>query len=183
MVSREAPDSLDDIDAVFFYTTGELPWDDAQRAMLLDFVRGGGAVVGSHCATDTWYEWPEYGALIGGYFAGHPWHEDVGVKVEVTDHPSTAHLGEKFRITDEIYQHKEPWSRERLLVLMGLDPEATDMDKQGILRDDRDVAISWTREEGEGRVFYSSLGHRADVWNDDRFRKHMVEGAIWAMRR
>ena len=183
VVSREAPDSLADFDGVFFYTTGELPWSAEQRAMLLDFVRGGGALVGSHCATDTWYEWPEYGAMIGGYFAGHPWNEDVGVEVEVTDHPATAHLGERFRIADEIYQHKEPWDRARMTVLMSLDTGATDMDKQGILREDRDIAMSWTRQEGEGRVFYTGLGHRPEVWKDERFRRHLVEGALWAMGR
>ncbi|MBC8328583.1 MAG: ThuA domain-containing protein [Planctomycetes bacterium] len=183
VVSREAPDSLDGFDGVFLYTTGELPWSEEQRAMLLGFVRGGGGLVGSHCATDTWYEWTDYGLMIGGYFAGHPWNEDVGVEVEVTDHPATAHLGESFRIADEIYQHKEPWSRERLTVLMGLDHAATDMEKDGIYREDRDVAISWIRDEGQGRVFYTGLGHRPEVWNDARFQQHLVEGALWAAGR
>ncbi|RMH01384.1 MAG: ThuA domain-containing protein [Planctomycetota bacterium] len=183
VISREPPASLDGFDGVFLYTTGELPWSDEQRAMLLDFVRGGGGLIGAHCATDTWYEWPEYGAMIGGYFAGHPWNEEVGVKVEVPDHPATRHLGVSFRIADEIYQHKEPWDRSRLTVLLSLDPATTDMDKDGIYRADHDVAISWLRHEGAGRVFYTGLGHRPEVWRDERFRRHLVEGALWAMGR
>lgn len=183
VIRREPPATLADFDAVFLYTTGELPWSEEQRAMLLEFVRGGGGLVGAHCATDTWYEWPEYGDMIGGYFAGHPWNEEVGVVVEIADHPATRHLGARFRIADEIYQHKEPWSRERLRVLMSLDPAATDMDKAGIYREDRDIAMSWIRDEGRGRVFYTGLGHRPEVWRDRRFRDHLVEGALWAAGR
>ena len=67
--------------AVMFYTTGELPMSAAQKAALLDFVRSGHGFLGVHSATDTFYEWADYGALIGGYFDGHPWHQSVRIDI------------------------------------------------------------------------------------------------------
>ena len=73
---------LDRYDAVMFCTTGELPIDDAGKGNLIRFVRGGKAFVGIHNATDTFYQWEPYGEMIGGYFSGHPWHQEVGIIVE-----------------------------------------------------------------------------------------------------
>ena len=79
--------------AVAFYATGELPISDDQKQALIDFVKSGGGFLGFHSATDTFYKWPDYGEMIGGYFDGHPWHQEVTVKVEDTRHPATRHLG------------------------------------------------------------------------------------------
>lgn len=185
VISRDAvsfePEALAEVDGVFFYTTGELPLNARQRDALLAFVANGGAFTGSHCATDTFYEVPEFGRMLGGYFDGHPWHEEVGVTVEVPDHPATRGLGEAFRITDEIYQFKAPYSRERQQVLLSLDTSSVDMTKAGIHRTDGDFAVSWTREHGRGRVFYTSLGHRPEVWADPRFQSHLIGGITWAL--
>lgn len=183
-VSRDAStltaDTLADYDAVVFFTTGELPMDEAQKAALLAWVRGGGAFVGVHSATDTFYEWPGYLALIGGYFDGHPWHQEVTVRVENPEHPATRHLGESFRIHDEIYQHRE-WSRDKVDVLLSLDTGSVDMNARNIRRDDGDFALAWTRQEGDGRVFYTALGHRPEVWDDPRFQTHLLQGIAWAI--
>src|SRR5207245_10386218 len=121
--SRKAitAENLKDFDAVFFYTSGSLPLSDTQKADLIAFVKNGKGFAGAHSATDTFYDWPEYGRLIGGYFDLHPWHKKVKVVVEDTKHPATRHLGDTFEITDEIYQFKTPYSRENLRVLMRLD--------------------------------------------------------------
>jgi type 1 glutamine amidotransferase len=177
LVSAE---SLARFDAVVFYTTGELPMDDAQKRALVDFVQSGRGFVGIHSATDTFYKWPEYGEMIGGYFDGHPWHEAVGVRVEDASHPATRHLPPRLTITDEIYQFKD-WSRSRVQVLLSLDPESVDLTKKGVHRTDRDFALAWTRTYGKGRVFYTALGHEPDVWRDDRFRQHLRGGIRWAM--
>ena len=97
---------LRDYDAVFFYTTGELPIDDEGKRALLEFVAGGKGFAGAHSATDTFYKWPEYGEMIGGYFDGHPWHEEIIVRVEDRQHPATELLPAAFEITDEIYQFR-----------------------------------------------------------------------------
>ncbi|MFT5198428.1 MAG: type 1 glutamine amidotransferase/mono/diheme cytochrome c family protein, partial [Planctomycetota bacterium] len=184
-VNAFTKEHLAELDAVFFYTTGEVPIPEEGRAELKAFVEGGGGFVGSHCATDTFYEWPWYGRMLGGYFDGHPWGAESTVTVKVEDqvHCSTRHLGEEFTITDEIYQFKEPYSRKDQHLLMSLDVEQSPMDVAGIKRTDADFGVSWTRRHSKGRVFYSSLGHRADVWKDERFQKHMVEGLIWAAGR
>lgn len=172
-------EGLKPYDAVAFYTTGELPISDEQKAALIDFIKSGKAVVGIHSATDTFYKWAEYGELIGGYFDGHPWHQEVTIKVEDQRHPATAHLGASFTITDEIYQFKN-FSRDRLHVLMSLDINSIDLTKKGVRRTDKDFAISWTRNYGRGRVFYTALGHRAEVWQDERFQRHLLGGLEWA---
>ncbi|MGO4780179.1 ThuA domain-containing protein, partial [Lysobacter sp. 2RAB21] len=94
-------------DAVVFYTTGELPIDARQKRDLLAFVEGGKGFVGVHSASDTFYQWPQYGRMLGGYFDEHPWNQEVTVKVEDRKHPATRGLGASFVIADEIYQFKD----------------------------------------------------------------------------
>jgi type 1 glutamine amidotransferase len=176
-----SPEALRGWDAVVFYTTGELPMNDNQKRALVDFVRGGKGFVGIHSATDTFYNWSEYGEMLGGYFDGHPWHQSVRVRVEDQQHPSTSHLQQGFTITDEIYQFRN-WSRDRVHVLLSLDPASVDLTKDGVKRTDRDFALAWTRDFGAGRVFYTALGHEADVWRDARFQQHLLGGIQWALR-
>jgi uncharacterized protein (TIGR03067 family) len=171
-------ENLKNYGAVFFYTTGELELSDVQKADLLEFVRSGKGFAGTHSATDTFYKWPEYGNLIGGYFDGHPWHEKVKVIVEDTKHPATKHLGDSFEITDEIYQFKGPYDRSKLHILMHLD---TDSVKKPGKREDKDYAVAWTKEYGKGRVFYTSLGHRPEVWKDERYQKHLLGGLRYVL--
>jgi len=172
------PENLARYDAVAFYTTGELPISAANRAALMDWIRRGGAFAGVHCATDTLYEYEPYQTLIGGAFDGHPWHEEVRVRVEDRGHPSTEHLGQGFTITDEIYQFRN-FARHPLHVLLGLDPDSVEI---GLgRRADGDYAVSWCRDWGRGRVFYTSLGHREEVWDDARFTRHLLAGMRWAV--
>ncbi|HXG65249.1 MAG TPA: ThuA domain-containing protein [Blastocatellia bacterium] len=177
VISREG---LKPYSAVVFYTTGELPISAEQKAAFLDFIKSGKGLVGIHSATDTFYQWPEYGEIIGGYFDGHPWHQEVTVKVENKNHPATKHLGESFKITDEIYQFKN-YSRDRVKVLLTLDTSSVDLTKKGVKRTDGDFALAWYRPYGQGRVFYTALGHRPEVWQDERFQQHLLGGLLWAM--
>lgn len=149
---------------------------------LLAFVRGGKGIVGIHAATDCYYDWAEYGEMMGGYFAGHPWNETVGIKLDEPDHPLNAAFGgEGFQIADEIYQFKEPYSRERLRILTSLDTQRTDMTKNGIGRQDGDFAVSWIRQYGQGRVFYCSLGHRDEVFYHPAVLRHYLDGIQFAI--
>ena len=173
-------DNLATFDAVVFYTTGELPMDASQREALLAFVADGKGFVGIHSATDTFYEWPEYGEMIGGYFDDHPWHQEITVRVEDSTHPATRHLAASFVIDDEIYQIKE-WARSDVHVLLSLDTGSVDLEDERVKRDDGDFALAWTRSYGSGRVFYTALGHEEAVWRDEWFQTHLVEGIRWAM--
>lgn len=170
--------NLERFEAVVFYTTGELPISAAGKQALMDWLAAGGAFVGIHCATDTLYEYAPYVAMIGGTFDGHPWHEDVRVRVEDIDHPATDHLGDAFPIADEIYQFKN-FRRHPVRVLLALDPASVDVALGA--RADQDYALAWTRDWGEGRVFYTALGHRAEVWRDGRFLEHLLDGIAWAI--
>src|ERR1700747_2411035 len=53
----------------------------AHKTALLNFVRSGRGFLGVHSATDTFYTWPDYLELVGGYFNGHPWHQAVTIEV------------------------------------------------------------------------------------------------------
>ncbi len=176
------PEELAKYDLVFFYTTGELPLSEAQRNALFAFVKGGKAFAGAHCATDTFYKVPEYGDLIGAYFDGHPWHQDVRVKVEDRTHPATAHLGESFSVADEIYQYKDPYDRKKLHVLLSLDTSSVDTKKPEVHRKDGDFALAWCKDYDKGRVFYTALGHEPALWKDERYLTMIDGGFRWAMR-
>jgi uncharacterized protein len=177
LLSREG---LKKYDAVVFYTTGELPISDEQKAAFLDFIKSGKGFVGIHSATDTFYKWPEYGELIGGYFDQHPWHQEVTVAVEDQRHPATRHLEKQFKITDEIYQFKD-FSRNHVNVVLRLDANSVDLNKPAVHRTDKDFALAWWRKYGKGRVFYTALGHRPEVWQDERFQQHLLGAVRWAM--
>jgi uncharacterized protein len=167
-------ENLKNFDAVWFYTTGELPLSETQKDALLAFVRGGKGFGGNHSATDTFYKWKEYGDMIGAYFDGHPWTTTVNVIVEDKDHIATKHLGDQFTIKDEIYEFKGPYDRTKLKVLMHLDRSKGL--KQG-KRSDNDNALAWTNQYGDGRVFYTALGHFPEVWQDPRYQQHIL-GAL-----
>src|SRR4051794_13535369 len=173
--------NLDRFDAIAFCTTGELPLSDAEKERLIQFVKGGKGFIGIHNATDTFYQYAPYGEMIGGYFSGHPWHQEVGIIVEDRNHPATRELPEKFRIHDEIYTHRD-WSPEKTHVLMWLDNSTVDLEKGAGKRENNDFAMAWCHPFGSGRVFYTALGHGMPTWTDERFHRHLLGGIQWAMR-
>lgn len=179
-----AAENLARFDAVMMLnTTGELFDDPALQEALLNFVKGGKGIIGIHSATDTFYGWKAYGEMMGGYFDGHPWHEDVTLKVEDPDHATCKCFeGDQFKIIDEIYQYKkEPYSRDRLRVLLSLDHSATDMKKQGMNREDGDYPVGWVQRYGDGRVFYCNLGHREQTYWHPVVLRHFLAGIQFAL--
>ncbi len=173
--------NLDYFDAVFFYTTGTLDMDDEQKAALLSFVHDDGkGFIGGHSATDTFFDWPEYGDLVGGYFDGHPWHQQVRINVEDNQFPGMRQFGPQITLTDEIYQLKN-FSRDKARVLMTLDTSSVDMTKKDIHRADGDFALAWIRNYGKGRVFSSPLGHENQIYDRPDMRTLYVEAVKWVM--
>jgi type 1 glutamine amidotransferase/HEAT repeat protein len=153
------------------------------RSGLLDFVRNGKGIVGIHAATDCFYDWPEYGEMMGGYFSGHPWSETVTVKLDDPGHPLLkAFKGSSFAVNDEIYQFREPYSRAALRVLLSLDTTQTNMAKgEAIRRQDDDFAVAWIREFGKGRVFYFSLGHQHAIFWTRPILQCYLDGIQYAL--
>ena len=168
--------------AVMFYTTGEIPMSDAQKAALLDFVRGGRGFLGIHSATDTFYTWPDYLDLIGGYFNGHPWHQVVTIDVADDADSIVSFLGNSLQLKDEIYQISD-FDYRGSHVLLRLDPSSVDLGKTGVHLRSYGWPLAWKRSFGLGRVFYSALGHEASVWQDPRYQRILTNAILWSTRR
>jgi type 1 glutamine amidotransferase len=178
-VAAFTAENLRRYDAVMFFTTGELPMSGAQKQALVDFVRAGGGFVGVHSATDTFYQWPEYGELIGGYFDQHPWHQ--GVRIDVVDRsdPLVAFLEASITIFDEIYQIRD-FDVGGSHVLLRLDPGSVDLTRDNVHRHPYGWPLAWTRGYGGGRVFYTALGHEEAVWRDSRYQTLLRNAVLWA---
>jgi uncharacterized protein len=174
---RVNKETLKNFDVVLFFTTGS-PLTKDELKDLEEWVKAGGGFAGTHCATDTLYN-TTYGALVGGYFDGHPWHQKIRIKVEDPKHAAAAGFKNGDEITDEIYQFRDaPYSREKLHIILSVDNSSIDTSKGK--RKDGDYAIAWCQDYGKGRSFYTSLGHRKEVWKDERFQKHLLAGLHWA---
>ena len=170
-------------DAVFFLnTSGELPLDGAQKGALLEFVAGGGGYLGAHAASDTFYAWPEYGDLVGAYFQEHPWTQAVRIIVEDETHPLTAGLGSGFSLTEEVYVFRSN-PRPRAHVLLRLDPASVNASGSGSGSGSGDFPLSWCAPYGQGRSFYTALGHFDEVWQDAVVQRHLLNAVLWTTRR
>ena len=174
--------NLDYFDAVFFYTQGDLPLKDEQKAALMAFVRDDGkGFLAAHSGTDSFRaSWPEYVDMVGGVFNHHPWHEEIRVNVEDRSFPATRHLDPTFEITDEIYQLSH-YSREEVHVLMSLDVDSVDLSVDSVERTDKDFALTCNSMWGRGHVFVSVLGHRTEVWDRPEIQTMWREGIRWVL--
>ena len=175
--------NLNDFDAVVFYTGGTLEMTHEQKADFLSFIHDDGkGFVGIHSATITFTDWPEYGEMIGGYFDEHPWGTfDAPVIVEDPAFPGMAQWPAAFTLRDEIYQMRQ-YSREKLRVLLRLDPAKLDLSRKTVHRTDGDFAVAWAKSYGKGRVFYSTLGHPVENWDRPDMQKMYFEAIRWALR-
>jgi len=163
------------VDVVFFaMTTGELPLSASEKDALLAFVRSGHGFIGTHSATDTLYDWPEYGELVGARFKEHPWTRTATVAVEDRMHPTTTGLDASFQIEDEFYAFREN-PRPAVHVLLSLD--AASVGATG------DYPLAWTKTMSAGRVYYNALGHFPATWTDARFLRQIHAAILWAAGR
>ena len=181
-VSALTAENLRRFAAILFYTTGELPMSDVQKTALLDFVRSGGGFLGVHSATDTFYLWPDYLKLIGGYFNGHPWRQAVRIEVVDPSDPLVAFLGTSLQIADEIYQISD-FDYAGSHVLLRLDATSVDLTLSGVRRRFYGWPLAWTRTYGRGRVFYMALGHEEAVWRDPRYQQILLNAILWSIRK
>lgn len=181
-------ENLAHFDAICFNNTthtGPL-LNEAMRKGLMDFVKSGKGVVGIHAATDNFYDFPEAAEMMGGLFRDHPWGSGGtwAVKLDDPGHPLLAAFGgEGFKIKDEIYRLKAgSYSREnqRVLMVLDMDDPAT-RGVKGIDPAGEDIAISWVRDFGKGRVFYCSLGHNHEVYWNSQVLRHYLDGIQFAL--
>lgn len=156
---------------IFNNTTGDLPLPD--REGFLKWIREGHGFVGFHAATDTFPGFPAYIDMIGGQFLTHKEQVEVHCIVEDPKHPATRHLTTPVTVFDEIYLVKN-FHREKVHGLLTLDKHPND-------KIPGDYPIAWCKLYGQGRVFYTSLGHRHDVARREDIVKHYLGGILWAM--
>jgi len=176
--------SLNYFDALIFTsTTGELTLTEDQKQDMLSFIKEDGkGFVGVHAALDTNYKWPEYGEMIGGWFDQHPWGTfNAPIILEDPNFPAVKHFPHAFTKRDEIYQPKS-WSRDKVNVLLSLDPSKLNYENNPrIHRTDHDFAVAWSKMYGKGRVFYSTLGHTKEAWDDPDITKMYFEAIKWVL--
>ena len=196
-----APETLNQFDGIVFVSTTQLHFDNPEhRKALLDFIASGKGVIGIHAATDNFPTWPEGQELMGGVFHGHPWHAGdlVAIKIDDPAHPLNKGFNNQgFRLKEEIYQITGPYGRDKQRELVSLDMSKPEtklktvdkdgkplLDKSGkpaIVRTDNDFPISWIKREGNGRVFYTSLGHNKDIFFVPQILQHYLDGIQYAL--
>jgi type 1 glutamine amidotransferase len=186
-LQKLSPESLKNYDGVVFAsTTGDLPIPDRQG--FLDWIKAGHAFIGIHAASDTFHHWPGYIEMLGGEFKHHGRQVSVDCLNQDPQNPATAMLPPTWTISqEEIYQFQnyDPAKVHDLLIL-NKHPEDNSPGH---------FAVSWCKNYGAGRVFFTSLGHREDVWDPspdlkDRknspeiskaYQAHVLGGIEWAL--
>lgn len=172
-------ENLQNYDLVFFYTTGSLPIGESDREYFFKewLIQPGHGFIGAHSATDTYADYEPYWDMVGGTFNGHPWGSRslVTMTVHEPDHPAVKAWGPEFTIKDEIYQYKN-WQPGKVRVLMSINMAKTELKKP------YHVPVSWVKEYGQGRVFYTNLGHNPETWTNRQFLDAMTGGIKWILR-
>ena len=199
VVSRDpsvfARESLRQFDAVFLNNNvGNLFEDRVLRQNLADFVSGGGGLLGVHgtsVAFTKWpggaEDWPEFGVMLGARGANHrAANERVFIRLEDPRHPLVAAFDSPgFEYQDEFFRYGDPYSRNRVRVLLSIDTVKTDL-TQGVPpghveRQDNDYALAWVRSYGRGRVFYCTIAHNPSVFCDARMLQFYLAGIQFAL--
>jgi type 1 glutamine amidotransferase len=200
------PEMLKQFDAVVFNNTNEeifLPENykdltgaekeaadkkDAElKQSLVNYLKNGGGLAVTHAGVASFRQWPEFGEIIAARFDNHPWVSgtQVTMKVEEPEHPLAAAFKDlpdhRFTIKDETYQVKDPYSRDKVRVLVSIDTEKTNMKLDGVHRTDGDFAITWVKPYGKGRVFYCAIGHDHPLFWNPMILQHYMDGIQFAL--
>ena len=189
-----APDSLKRFDAVFLNNTvGNLFEDPALRQSLVEFVYSGGGLMGVHGTSVAFMkwpgaieDWPEFGIMLGARGANHKANnEHVFLKLDDPTHPIVQPFGGDFDYRDEFFRVHEPYSRNRVRVLLSIDTAKTDMKQTPSLgkveRADNDYALAWVRQYGRGRVFYCGFAHHPSVFWDPKMLQFYLAATQFAL--
>jgi len=177
---------LDQYDCLVFYSLGDVTRPDGRhtppmtpegKQKLLDGIAAGKGFVGFHAAADTFYSdgLDPYIDMLGGEFCGHGLEQEATMLVTSPDFPGLQGLGERFCLFEEWYTFKK--IRTDMHVILALDTQGM----MGTIYDRPPLPATWARMHGSGRVFYTSLGHREDVWTSEVFRQIALGGMAWAL--
>ncbi|CAM4374447.1 ThuA domain-containing protein [Paenibacillus alkaliterrae] len=158
---------------IFLHTTGDV-LDDAQQAAFERYIRTGNGYVGIHAASDTEYDWPFYGELVGAYFKSHPPIQEATILVEDQKHPSTSFLPVKWIRTDEWFDFRTN-PRGKVHVLASLDESTYSGGEMG-----EDHPITWCRTYENGRSWFTGAGHTKESYSEPLFLKHLLGGILYS---
>lgn len=174
------PDSLKKFRAIVFANSNNRAFDtEEQKKAFQDYLQGGGGFVGIHSACGSERNWPWYWSMLGGTFVRHPPIQPFTMNVLDQKHPSTAHLGEKWDWEDEFYYLKEMPGDLHVLLEGDLSTLLKDPAKP---KDEKSRPIAWCHDVGQGRSWYTALGHKKEYYENPVFQKHLLGGIKWAMK-
>jgi type 1 glutamine amidotransferase len=174
MLTVEALKKYDGV--VFNNTTGDLGIPDLEG--FLAWIKSGKAFIGMHAATDTYHGNAAYLDMIADEFVTHAAQATVQPVVDDPKHPATVKWDPSTRILDEIYEFKHN-DRTKVHALLSMDKHPDDGHPNA--GKPTDMLLAWCKEYGKGRVFYTGLGHRGDVWTNETYRQHLLGGIRWAL--
>lgn len=158
---------------VFLSTTGNVLGSEQEKAFR-SFIENGGAFMGIHAATDTEYDWPWYGKLVGAYFKSHPEQQEAQLLVVDQSHPATAHMPGVWKHYDEWYNFKN--INPGIQVLIRLDEQSYQGGENG-----ENHPIAWYCENTGGRAFYTGLGHGEETFKNPMFIAHLRGGLRYCL--
>jgi type 1 glutamine amidotransferase len=160
-------------EVIFLNTTGEV-LDAGGQAAFERFIRHGGGFVGIHSATDTGYEWPWYGRLVGNYFSRHPPIQSAKLKVVDASHASTRSLPIEWGRKDEWYDFRHDLDPD-ITILIRIDESSYRGGRMGAMH-----PVAWYHIYDGGRAWYTALGHTVESYREPLFLDHLRGGILWA---
>lgn len=160
--------------AVVFLCTSEDVLNNSQQAAFERYIQSGRGYVGVHSASDTEYDWPWYGGLLGAYFADHPAIQPATIRVTNRAHPSMTALPDSWVRTDEWYSFQTN-PRPNVHVLATLDETTYNGGTMGA-----DHPIIWFHTYQGGRAWYTAGGHTSASYSEPLFRQHLLGGILYA---
>jgi glucose/arabinose dehydrogenase/type 1 glutamine amidotransferase len=160
---------------VWLSTTGDV-LNDEQQGAFERYIQGGGGYVGIHSASDTEYDWPWYGGLVGAYFLNHPAQQNARLVVADDAHPSSAPLPRNWNRFDEWYNFQSN-PRGNVHVLLTIDERSYNVGS-GAMGTDHPMA--WCHAYEGGRAWYTALGHTNQSYTESLFLQHVLGGIKWA---
>ena len=159
---------------VFMSTTGDV-LDSTQQVAFQRYIRGGKGFVGVHAASDTEYDWPWFGQLVGAYFKRHPAVQEAKLDVRDRSHLATKCLPAVWTRRDEWYDFRAQPPADAT-ILLTIDETSYTGGTMGAVH-----PMAWSRTFDGGRTFYTELGHTSEGFKEQAYLDHLAGGILWAM--
>jgi len=153
-----------------------------RRAAFQAWLENGGAFVGVHAASDAGAAdkyWPWFANMIGGLFNGHPAQQVAILRPTDKDHPANKHLGAEWKRKDEWYCFKNLAADNH--VLLEIDEKSYTPAKGKEMGDHH--PMTWCKDVGKGRMFYTALGHTKESFSEPEFIQHLNGGLLWSLKK